>query len=197
MAGPLSSETEVVNLALVKLGHPQIADIDDGSAEAVQIKAIWATCRDSSLRSHPWNFAIRRAEIPNEAAAPAWGYDRQYLLPNDPWCLRALELRDEGRGRILDAEWNVEGRYILTNLGSPIFLRYVARVPEVELWDPLFIEALSDRLAADLAEPIIKSSEAHERFMRRYKERVAEARSMDGMEGTPPVIEDLELLAVR
>lgn len=197
MAGPLASETEVVNLALVKLGQPQIADLADGSAEAVQIAAIWATCRDATLRCHPWNFAIRRAAIPAEATAPSWGFDRRYILPNDPWCLRALELQDEGRGRVLDAEWVVEGRDILTNLGSPIYLRFVARVTEVELWDPLFIEALSDRLASDLAEPIIKSSEAQERFMRRYEKRVAEARSMDGMEGTPRVIEDIELLAVR
>jgi hypothetical protein len=197
MAGLPASETDVVNLALAKLGHPQIADLDDPSAESVTAAALWATCRDACLRSHPWNFAIRRAEIPAEAVAPTWGFERRYLLPADPWCLRALELQDEGRGRVLDAEWAVEGREILTNLGSPIFLRYVARIVTVELWDPLFIEAVSDRLASDLAEPIIKSTEAQERFLRRYEKRVAEARSMDGMEGTPPVIEDLELLAVR
>jgi hypothetical protein len=197
MAGPLASETEVVNLSLAKLGHPQIGDLDDPSAEASLIRAIWATCRDATLRSHPWNFAIARITLEPEVEGPVWGYDFRYRLPDDPWCLRVLEVQDEGRGRILDAEWNVEGRWIVTNLGSKLNIRFVFRETVVENWDPLFIEAVSDRLASDLAEAIIKSAEAQERFFRRYEKRIAEARSMDGMEGTPPVIEDLELIAVR
>lgn len=197
MAGPFASETEVVNAALAKLGHRPIADLEDDSPEATIVRAIWPIVRDGCLRAHPWNFACRRASLTATADTPLWGYGRAYTLPSNPWCLRVLELQYEARGRTMDAEWVVEGREILTNLGSPILIRYVARITEIETWDPLFIDALSEKLAADLAEPIIKSSEAKLSFTKSYQSKLSEARSMDGMEGTPPVIEDLELIAVR
>lgn len=197
MAGPFASETEVINLALAKLGHSLIGDINAQTAEGGLIRAMWPIVRDAALRSHPWNFAVTRASLESVATPPVFGWDNAFTLPSNPWCLRVLELQDEGRGTYLDSEWVVEGRQILTNLSSPIYLRYIARITTIEHWDPLFIDAVSEKLASTLAEPLIKSTEARMAFDKSYQAKLSEARSMDGMEGIPPVIEDETLLAVR
>ena len=187
-----NSKTDIVNHALLALGHRTILSFNDPSIEAQLARATYDTKRDAVLRAHPWNFSIKRASISADSETPAWEFDSQYTMPSD--CLRVLELQNEDMdvGR-----WRIEGRKILTNIGAPLNIRYIFRNEVVTQYDPLFVEALSFRLAMDWVEPLVKAANLKEVMMAAYQEKLSEARTMDGAESTPLKIEADTWIDVR
>lgn len=58
------TKTQIANLAVYHMGGRAITNIDtDDSQEAIVIRAWFDAARDEILRSHPWNFASRRARL--------------------------------------------------------------------------------------------------------------------------------------
>ena len=78
----MTSETEICNRALQKLGAQRIADLDEGTKNARECKACYSILRDAELRAHPWNFAITREQLAADAMAPAFGRARAFPLPS-------------------------------------------------------------------------------------------------------------------
>lgn len=182
----MATDVTIVNAALIRLGEATITALSDETKPARLANAIYADVRDAVTRAHPWNFAIARAELSANASAPTWGYANAYDLPGDPdHCLRVLtvEGEDEVTGR-----WTIEGRQILSDLSAPIRLVYLRRIDAPDDTDPLFREALSARLARELAEPLGKSTSLQQAMGELYEAKLREARSADGQEGTPELI---------
>lgn len=182
----MATDVTIVNAALIRLGETTVTTLSDDTKPARLANAIYADLRDAVTRAHPWNFALARAELTANASAPTWGYANAYDLPGDPdHCLRvlAVEGEDEQAGR-----WTVEGRQILSNLSSPIRIVYLRRISDPADMDPLFREALSARLARELAEPLGKSTSLQQAMGEIYEAKLREARSADGQEGTPAVL---------
>lgn len=187
----MASQTSIANAALTLLGADRIAAITDATERAAVMAELWDGARDAVLAAHPWNFALRRASLAADAAAPAWGYDRQFTLPADPYCLRVLRAEDS------TMVWRVEGRKLLTDEAAPFKLLYVARVTEIAEWAPAFCDALAARLAADAAFKLTNSREQADLMHKLYTQRLRDARSLDGQEGTPEQVEADELLTAR
>lgn len=59
----MTSDYEIVNLALVRLGATRITALTDGSRNANEASAIYASIRDDELSKHPWKFASRRSVL--------------------------------------------------------------------------------------------------------------------------------------
>ena len=171
------SWTEVCNLALTDLGDQRITSLDDLTKEASLSKLVYPACRDEVLRLHPWNSASRRAALPELAAAPAFGFDHQYQLPAD--CLRVLHLPDADA----DTVWKVEGRVLLTDLGAPLSVQYVARLDDPGEIDPLLVAAIAARIALRLCRPLTQSESLLEEMRRLFADRLRDARSADAQEG--------------
>jgi len=182
----MATDITIVNAALIRLGETTITALSDDIKPARLANAIYADVRDAVTRAHPWNFALMRAALTANASAPTWGYANAYDLPGDPdHCLRVLtvEGEDEQAGR-----WTVEGRQIVSDLSSPIRILYLRRVSAPDDTDPLFREALSARLARELAEPLGKSTSLQKAMAELYDAKLREARSADGQEGTPEIL---------
>lgn len=173
----MASVVQICSLALTRLGHNAIISLGDNSKGAKLASLHYEPTRDSVLRAHPWNFAIRRDAIAADTAAPAWGYARAFQLPPD--CLRLIALERA------DAEYRIEGRKIVTDEGGPLKVEYIARVTDPNEFDAVFIDALSARLAAELAVPMTDNAQIMEQMMAAYNAKLSEARTMDAMEGTP------------
>lgn len=191
----MATDVTIVNAALIRLGETTVTALSDDTKPARLANAIYADLRDAVTRAHPWNFALARAELTANASAPTWGYANAYDLPGDPdHCLRvlAVEGEDEQAGR-----WTVEGRQILSNLSSPIRIVYLRRISDPAETDPLFREALSARLARELAEPLGKSTSLQQAMAELYEAKLREARSADGQEGTPAILEAETWLSAR
>ena len=182
----MATDVTIVNAALIRLGETTLTALSDETKPARLANAIYADVRDAVTRAHPWNFALARAELTANASAPTWGYANAYDLPGDPdHCLRVLTVDGEDE---ISGRWTVEGRQILSNLSSPIRIVYLRRISDPDDTDPLFREALSARLARELAEPLGKSTSLQQAMGELYEAKLREARSADGQEGTPDLI---------
>lgn len=185
-----ASNVGIANRALQKLGGGYIANFLDNSKEARAVNRAYDFIRQAVLRSHPWNFALRRAALTASAAAPAFGYDLQYQLPTD--CLRVLEVQG-GEYQ----PYQVEGRLILTDQAAPLKIRYVADITDPNQFDALFIEAFASRLAVELCEDLTQSNAKRQLAQGEYQAALREARRIDGQENPPDDLPETDWLLSR
>lgn len=172
----MASIVGICNNALAKLGEDVIISLTENSKAARTCNLLFESIRDALLRSHPWNFAIRRVELAQLTTTPVFEWSYEYQLPTD--CLRALMLEED------DIEFKIEGRKLLTD-NDTAKLKYIARVEDPNEYDTLFAELLSARLAAEMA-PILSDSTTLAQLMwELYQQKLKETRSMDAQEGSP------------
>ena len=159
------SKVVVCNAALARLGQDvRITAMSDQSKHAKVLNAAWDRVLDYVLTDGVWPFAVREAALalkPDAANGWAFGYD----LPDD--CLTALAVSDAGsirayrhavlsgavNGPEFEVRYGDDGSVVLTDTGAA-WLLYVARVDDTARYPPLFVEALSCRLALDIA-PVV------------------------------------------
>lgn len=187
----MASEVDIYNIALAFCGAEPVMDPLQLSTNAKILLAQFPTTRDAVLRAHPWNCAMARAVLAKNATAPAWGFDNQYTLPADPYCLRVYRLEEP------DADYQVEGRRLLTNEGPPLRILYIARVIDTEQFDALLVQAIGARLAFAANYKLTRNAGLTAKAWDWYRDILAEARSMDGQEGSPEEFAPSEWLDAR
>lgn len=186
-----TSEVEVGNLALVKIGAEPIIAFTDESKAAKALTRIFAVTRDDELRRRNWHFAKARVSLPALSAAPAFGYTYAYQLPTD--CLRVRSVgeysqaddRAPYRTGMDRALYAVEGREILTDLSAPLKVRYTRRVEDVALFDASFVDVLASRLAKEIALHITGLPSVQQAADTGYQQSVRQAVSANAIERPP------------
>lgn len=173
----------MINMALDLLEEVPMISAEDSRPAVRFMRRNYGPTRDALLRRHPWNFALARASLPALADAPAFGWARAFQLPAD--ALRVLPLADLGGFNGREVPFEVEGRSILTNAGAPLRIRYIARVEDDTLFDPIFREALTLALAVKGASLITGKQSYAERLRAMAQEATLAAQMIDGLEGTP------------
>lgn len=180
----LLSATEIANLALSKLGPGggYLTDLDtDATVAAEALRRVYVGIRDEVLESGSWDFATKRASIAVDVTAPTWGYAYRYALPSDFLRLRAIL----GFAVLAGAAYTIEDGYILTDIETPLKIRYIARVTVTTKFSPTFVAALAARLADEVCETITKSTARRERLQLEYRAKLMEARRADGRGRAP------------
>jgi len=175
------SETSIANAALTILGERRINSLDDTSKTAKTLKERYAEVRDEVLRSHPWNFATKRASLAADLTTPLWGPKNAFTLPSDS--LRLLRINNPS-----DIPYRIEGRKIVSDLEAPLEIVYTAQEADPLQMDSLFRQALSAALAADVAEAITGSTTMVETANAILTAKMRQARVPDGQEPSPPQI---------
>lgn len=170
----MASVVEICNSALNQLGASTILSLTENSKNGRLCNARYETIRDSVLRSHPWNAAIKRQSLAADTAIPDWGFAKQYTLPAD--CLRVLQIKN------FSSNYKIEGRKILSNDDS-IQLVYVSVVTDPNQMDVLLRETISAALAADLAYAVTANAGLAGRMEEKYQFKISEARHADAGEG--------------
>lgn len=145
----MASVVDICNLALSHLGdNPIVQSIDppDSTVQAKHCATFYPLALNATLEMYSWGFAKKRVQLNAETADgfSIWAY--KYLLPED--YVRAVSLYPE-------ADFEIEGRELLTNQASAVLL-YINHQVSPDDFTPLFVEVLSVKLAALLAGPIIK-----------------------------------------
>lgn len=172
----MASIVEICNRALQKLGAERITSLTQDSENARAINVCFEAVRDAELRSHPWNFAIKRAQLAADSTNPAFGFDHQFTLPAD--CLRLLP---PDQYTNYDT-WQIEGRKILANEDGPLEIRYIYRVTDPQQYDALFVEVLANRLAIELCEQLTQSNSKAQIVRDDYVRAVREAKRLNAFE---------------
>lgn len=181
----MSSETEIANAALRLIGADRITGLSDGSENANRVSDVYESVRDDLLRSHPWNFATKRARLPKSTTDPAFEFDNAFILPSD-W-LRTISVHDNdaGVGTVVCRNEQVGGQLAIVASVDNIYLRYVSKVTDPNLMSADFRRAFIVSLARDLSVPIASSNTMQDSYAKEAMRVIARARSSDAMGGFP------------
>ena len=170
----MASVVQICNSALNQLGAASITSLTDNSKNARLCNERYATVRDAVFRSHPWNSLIKRQQLAQDTATPAYGFKFQFTLPSD--CLRLLNLD------AYNSDHKVEGRKILCN-ESAIKISYVSQVTDPNEMDVLLRETISAGLAADIAYAITANLQVGKLMQEKYEYKLSLAKHTDASEG--------------
>ena len=175
----MATEVSICSNALRRLGDDPITSLTDDTERARLCNAFYTDARDAVLRSHSWNFAITRTSLAQLTTKPAYGFAYQYAIPSD--CMRVLSM--EHPDYIFKIEnYSTQGRVLLTDEGTANIM-YVARITNPTLFDSMFVDTLTAKLATDLAYPVTNSVQLQTQMQKLYEYKLSEARSVDGQEG--------------
>lgn len=182
----MATKIVIINRAMTKLGAERLMSETDNNTQSRAIEAVYDGVLDNLLRIYRWSFAIRRAQLAALTGETVYGYQFQYQLPAD--CLRIDAVSD-----VPHQEWHygyhmpfpryqVEGRRILTDMESPIFLRYGAKIEDPSQYDSAFTEVFACALAVEICETITQSSTKKQAALQDYELAIKQARQASAIE---------------
>jgi hypothetical protein len=189
----MTTEVKICSNALLRLGKAPISSLEDGSVGAQAAANLYPQVRDSLLRSHPWNCAMKRVVLSPVTDSPAFGYNYAFNLPGD--FLRAWHVSDEPNYDN-PAVYAIEGRQILCD-ESVIYLQYGFRNEDPATWDALLVSAMEVSMAAVMAIIITGDAAKKQEYEREAMQILRQARAVDGMENPPQEFHSSSLYRAR
>lgn len=200
----MTSTVDICNIALDMLGASTISSLDENSKTANLISKRYDSARDFVFREHVWNSLIRRAELSQETTKPPFGYDFQYQLPTDPFCLRVLEFsngslsypQDNMMTHTGDPVFVIEGRKLLTNEDTAK-IKYISRITDPNEYDAGLIETLAAYLATEICYAVTGSTSLMQVTYAKYEQTLRNARHTDATEGATTRLEASDFIESR
>lgn len=193
----MATEVDIANRALSMLGEARITALTDDNKQGRAMNARYSLLRDAELSAYPWRFAIRRVKLYSSGTSPDWGYSNVYALPKDN--LRTIKAGGDGvNAQAIGVMYEssgysageraayeiIEGE-LHTNLSSPVDYEYIAQITDTTKFDPLFVEALAARLAADAAEELTQSDSKKRYAIGIYDSTLSTARRTNALRRPP------------
>jgi hypothetical protein len=185
----MTSQVDICNLALTRIGGGIISAIDEGTRAADLCLLHYDPSLNSLLRDHEWNFAKKRAVLALSPTAPVSEYTYQFALPSD-W-LKTCRI-NEGYCE----DYRIEGKMLLADVDT-IRMEYVAKVTDPNLFDAEFVDVFAQRLAAEIAYPLSENSQLSQQAWQVYNDKLRMARTMNARDGSPRNIEAEAWVASR
>lgn len=185
----MASVVDLCNRALQRLGESPITSLSDDSTRARECSRVYEFARDGELRRYIWNFSRARVSLAASSTPPAFGYDNAYPLPSD-----FIRLHPDNQV----TDWQIEDGHILTDDEAPLNVVYIKRQTDVNKFDPLFFEALSARMALEMAERLRQpSASAMQNYMIMYRDEISAARRANAIENISRQPPEDEWVSVR
>lgn len=169
----MTSKVEIINRALQLIGEEAISSLNDDSDRARAMNRIYDAELRAELRAHPWNCALKQAQLASSEDEPLFDFDYMFQLPSD--FVRLLP-----QNTVTD--WKVVGRKIYANDSGPLEIWYVYEITDPNEMDALLVAAFEARLARQVAPRLSNSSTMTERAAQAYKDAIAEARRTNAFE---------------
>lgn len=195
----MATEIDICNVALSVLGARTIVSLGEDSFEGDLCRTFYPQSRDKIMRSHTWNCATTRKSLNALLDAPlemAGDFTKQFPIPPDSLRILELNFDDPHERWKIELSPNSNSKVILCN--SPTLIcKYIKQITDTSLFDSLLVEAIEFDLMGKLAIPIKGSEALHTKYMEMADAKIAEARTLDGMEGTTEAFQSNEILAAR
>ncbi|QBF27157.1 hypothetical protein EXN22_16205 [Pseudomonas tructae] len=210
----MSSVVEICNMALSNLGQSaRIDDLSEASVPAEQCSLWFVHCRDYVLRADcDWPFATKFEQLAGVASNPDPEFPYAFAVPID--CMRirrivnpafpqgyfphchggyALPAIPPIRFRVINGS---SQRLIATSVDEAK-LEYTMKVESPEMFDPMFVDALSWYLASKIAPSLGKDTSIAGNCFAQYQAVTLQAAAAALNEGTPPPPHESAFIAVR
>lgn len=177
------SDVGICNLALTKLGEKTITALTENSETARRCNIVYEQVRDSILRLNLWNFSQKIEALSLISNETIINYDYLYILPAR--CLYISQVFDEDKTTINEYEIlltpTTNIKCIATNT-SAAYIKYVKQIIDTSTYDVLFVDALANKLAAELSKSITGSQDLSNTFLQLYNLALGEARKVNAQE---------------
>jgi hypothetical protein len=180
-------DTDICNMALGRIGNADnyVTSVtlgNSGTKEARLCNLYYKQVLRMALLALSWKHAILREELTvDDEVDPSTGYDYQYSLPDD--CLIVIDISDvEGQAN-KDFKWIREGRYILCNIETSIYITYVPSNNTSSDYDTHFINYLVAALALELAPSLVVNENVLARLEKDKAVAYMQALSIERREG--------------
>lgn len=177
------SIVSICNIAMIALGEDLVTSVfpPDNNKRAILASQRYDDTRRAVLRSHPWNCAMRQAQLAASPTAPLFGASNAYPLPAD--FLRVAWLCDSD-GSVQDTPYDVMGNALLTDADAPVNLVYIRDLQDPSQFDPLLVHGLGYGLAGELAEPLTQSTAKRDEMLKILEGKLATARLVGSQENS-------------
>lgn len=182
------TKTQIANRALVRLGARPVTNVDDDDTdEADTVSNLYDIALECLLSETLWTFATKRVLLSTTTEAIPFSKDQEnltysYQRPVD--VIRIFDTNDSG------AYWRVEGDQIRSDT-SGLGIIYTYRNEDTATYPAFFVEALSDKLAADLAFPLLNSNTKAREMLDIYQRiTLPNAKAENAQVGTPKKLND-------
>lgn len=185
-----ATSVSICSNALLRLGAQTIASLSESNDRARIAAGLYETVRDSMLRSHPWNCAVKRVILAPDATAPAFDFTAAFTLPSD-W-LKTLQVGQDG----FEVDYRTEGGKIMAS-GTSLPLRYIWRNTVESTWDAMLVEAMELAMASAMAYGITKSASMADVAEKKLQMFMKRCRSTDGQDDPPDTLGDFPLMQSR
>lgn len=186
----MATSVSICSNALLRLGAQTIASLTESNDRARIAANLYETVRDSTLRSHPWNCAVKRVVLTPDTTVPAFDFTAQFLLPGD-W-LKTLQVGQDG----FEIDYRTESGKIMAS-GTSLPLRYIWRNTVEGTWDAMLVEGMELSMAAAMAYGVTKSTAKEEAAERKLLTFMKRCRSTDGQDDPPETLGDFPLMQSR
>ncbi len=186
-----NSQLSIANQAIIMLGAEPITSFDDESVQASSASSIYETTKRALLIRVPWRFAMRQANLVEDANPPLdvpnnRNWQHAWKLPSD-----LLQLK-----QVFDRPpYEVYGQRIYTNQNT-CTIDYWFDTPENELPEDV-VQVLVLQLAAMLAMPITEERTKLETFHEMAEMALGQATARDLMSRPEEHANNNVLLQVR
>ena len=143
----MPSKTEIANRTLGKLGSPHINDLREADPGAKAILSGWDMIRRDELVKNVWTFSKTQKNLAASTAVPLFKWS--YAYPRAANDLRLVEIGASWVSSLGAQFYDIQGRMVLTNVGSPLSVSYVRDVTNTGEFSPEFAECLAARGALE------------------------------------------------
>lgn len=187
----MSSKTDICNRVLIKLGKATIRDVNtDESPSGTLLRSVYDSCLIEVLRQAEWNFAVTRQTLNLDASgSPLWEWSYRFVLPTIPQPVKILGV--EG-----DVPYKIEGAYLVSNSNS-IKLKYIGKVLDPNLYDPLFAESFVLRMAYEIGFALTSQTGLVDKLKQEYLFTLANAKNYNAQDDNEGPIQESEWTNAR
>lgn len=184
-----TSKVDICNLALSHIGGGKIVGLTDRTETARLANLHYDRCVKTVLRDFPWNFSKSIGALAVfDKTVP--GYNHVYLYPED--CLKVLRVFPENYARDTSEKFDYQvfsdgqNKMIATDVEGAL-IEYTLYMPEPDLYDELFIEALSYKLASEINPSKTGNAQKSQEMMQRYQLALNSAQRSSAVEDHRPI----------
>lgn len=188
----VTTEVEIMNSALRKLGVDPISDPAENNVRARTVSGQYPMTRDKILRAHPWNFCTSYASLALLDPQPADVFDYSFVFQLPTNCSRVFETDLDIR-----VPWEEISESRLAADSNEVKIKYGRRVTDVTKFDDNFIEVLAWQLAADICFAVTQNAAKTDATEARAERELRQARSFDAQVGSIKQVQSSEWLNAR